>query len=115
MLEEILAAISLGHKVVRTLAGLKKGVDALRSSPAPGFAHPSQVEELSGRTSVLEAAIEEQTARISQLEVGLREASDAAEALAQRVGVIFWISVAGCVFAVAAFILSLFALTHAIK
>jgi hypothetical protein len=110
MLEDIWLAISVGHRVLRTLGVLKNDVESFRSRSAQARAHNAQMEALDKRTGDLEMLAREQDDRLEEIEKSLKDALTATEALAQRVGTIYWIAVAGCAVGVPALVVSTIAL-----
>jgi predicted RNase H-like nuclease (RuvC/YqgF family) len=110
MIEDIWMAISVGRRVLKTLGALKKDVETFRSSRARGGVHQTQMEALDKRTNDLEMLTREQESRIEDIEKSLEDALTATEALAQRVGTIYWIAVAGCAVSVPALVISVIAL-----
>jgi hypothetical protein len=114
MLSDILSAISLGQKLIRAVADLKKDVGAVRASGAGSNPHGARFELVESRLNNLESQARDQDLRIAELERGLKDTLRATEALAERVGTIFWIVVAGCGVALVAVILSVEAAIRAI-
>lgn len=112
MFEEILTAISLGQRLLRSLAALRKDAKSFRSESAQSHAGLAQLEALDKRTSDLETIAQKQDARIAEVETILRDSMVVTEALARRVGTIFWIALTGCVAGLAALVLSVIALTR---
>ena len=107
MLSDILAAISLGQKLIRAVADLKKDVRSVRASGAGNNPHATRLDMVEARINNLESHAVEQDPRITELERGLGDTLRATEALAERVGTIFWIAIVGCGLALVAVILSL--------
>jgi hypothetical protein len=114
MLSEILAAISLGRKLIGTIADLRRDIQSVRSGDAKGV-HGGRLEALEGRLGDLESQAKEQEARMSALEQSLRDTLRATEALAERVGTIFWIASVACGLAVIGLIASAVALIRTIR
>ena len=114
MFEEILTAVSLGQRLLRSLAALRKDAKSFRSGAAQSHIGLAQLEALDKRTSDLESIAQEQDLRIGEVETILRDSMVVTEALARRVGTIFWIALTGCVAGLAALILSVITLTRAI-
>jgi hypothetical protein len=115
MWQEILAAIALGNKVIRTLSDFKKHADSLRSGLSSTEAPSSQFEALNRRTSDLELQIEQLRSCVSDLEDSMKDASAAAEALVQRVRTIFWIALAGCALGFIVLFVSIIAFRHIVR
>jgi hypothetical protein len=109
MWQEILAAIALGNRVIKTLSDFKKHADSLRSGLPSTEAQASQFEALHQRTSNLELQIEQLRSCVGELEDSMKDASAAAEALVQRVRTIFWIALAGCALGFMVLLLSIIA------
>ena len=101
MLEDIWMAISVGRRVIKTIAALKSDVDSFRSRRAKTQEHHAQMEALDKRASDLERLAREQDDRLRQIENSLKDTLIATEAVAERVGTIYWIAVAGCALSVA--------------
>jgi len=112
MFEEILTAISLGQRLLRSLAALRKDAKSFRSDAAQSHVGFAQLEALDKRTSDLEMIAREQESRIDEVQTILKDSMVVTEALARRVGTIFWIALSGCVAGLAALILSIIALTR---
>ena len=110
MIEDIWLAISVGSRVIKTLGALKKDVDSFRAGRAQAGAHHTQMEVLDKRTSDLEILAKEQDGRIEEIENSLKDALTATEALAQRVGTIYWMALVGCAVSVPALVISVMAL-----
>src|ERR1700685_82529 len=106
MLEDIWMAISVGRRVIKTIAALKGDVDSFRSRSAKTQEHHAQMEAFDRRASDLERLAREQDDRLRQIENSLKDTLIATEAVAERVGTIYWIAVAGCALSVPAIILS---------
>jgi hypothetical protein len=115
MLSDILAMISMGQKLLRTLADLRKDTKSLPATVAQPDLHSTRIEAIENRLNDLEILAKEQDNRLTGLENVLRDAIKATEALADRVATIFWIALAGCVLAAIAAILSLLFLTRVIR
>ena len=114
MFEEILAAISLGQRLLLSLAALRKDAKSVRSDNAPSHARISQLEALDKRTGDLELIAQEQDSRIGELENALKDSLVVTEAIARRVAMVFWIALAGCTAGMLALILSGIALKRTI-
>jgi len=115
MLSDILAMISLGQKLLRTLADLRKGAKSLPAAiPQPDL-HRTRIEALESRLDDLEALAKEQDIRLAGLQNVLRDTLKVTEALAGRVATVFWIALVGCILAAIAAIASLLFLIHAIR
>jgi hypothetical protein len=112
MFEEILTAISLGQRLLRSLAALRKDAKSFRSEGAQSHAGLARLEALDRRTSDLETIAQEQDARIGEVETILRDSMAVTEALARRVGTLFWLALTGCVAGLAGLILSVIALVR---
>jgi cytochrome c biogenesis protein ResB len=115
MLQEIFTAFSLGKKVLKSLADLRRDAESFRSGTANANVHSAQLEALGKRTETLESLAREQRFAIQELEHGVKDASSAAEALANRVGTIFWIALVGIILGVIALTFSILVMTHAIR
>jgi hypothetical protein len=115
MLSDILAALSLGRKLIGAVSDLKKDIGSLRAGSALNNTHGERLDALETTLSGLESQTREQNDRVVELERGLRDTLRATEALAERVGAIFWIAVAGCGAGIAAVILSLVATIRMIR
>jgi predicted nucleic acid-binding protein len=109
----ILTAIALGTRLTKAVVQLKKQIDDLRSGAAPENLQPPPIEALDKRTSDLESLARRQAVRISDLEIGLEDASAVTSALAQRVSTIFWIALMSGTVALIALILSILTIAHA--
>ena len=110
--DDILNAIALGTRLAKSVVSLKKHIDDLRSGAAPENPQPSPIEALDKRTSDLESLARKQAVRISDLEIGLEDASAVTSALAQRVGTIFWIALLSGTVALIGLILSILVISH---
>jgi hypothetical protein len=106
MLSDILEVFSLGRKLIGAVSDLRRDIGSLRASEALNNTHGARLDVLEGTLSRLESQDRLQNTRIAELELGLRDTLRATEALAERVGVTFWIAVAGCGAGIAALILS---------
>lgn len=115
MLEEILAAISLGHRVLNSVRAFQKQAASVRTETARSDASFAKLDALDERTSNLELIAKEQGDTMVAIERLVKESLAATEAIANRVGTIFWIAVAGCTAAVAALVLAIVALARAIR
>jgi hypothetical protein len=115
MLQEILAAISLGQRLLKGLAALRKDAASFRSARAQTDTASTQLDALHKRTSDLEVIAQEQDARLGEIEGVLKDSMVVSEALARRVGTIFWIALTGCAAGVAALIVSAVALTRVLR
>ena len=111
--DDILTTIALGGRLARAIVSLKKHVDALRSGATFEYSQPSALEALDRRTADLELLASRQAARINALETGLEDASAVTDALAHRVGTIFWIALIGGTVALIALVLSIVVMAHA--
>jgi hypothetical protein len=114
MLQEILAAISLGQRLLKSLAALRKDAASFRSEGSQTGAAFAQLDALHKRTGDLEIISREQDARIGEVESILKDSMLVTEALARRVGTIFWIALTGCATGLVALILSAIALSRAL-
>ena len=108
--DDILTAIAWGGKLTRAVVSLKKHIDALRSGATFEYTQPSVLEALDRRTADLELLASRQAARINALETGLEDASAVTDALAHRVGTIFWIALISGTVALIALALSIVAI-----
>jgi hypothetical protein len=111
--DDILTTIALGGRLARAVVSLKKHIDALRSGATFEYSQPSAIEALDRRTADLELLASRQAARINAVETGLEDASAVTDALAHRVGTIFWIALIGGAVALIALVLSIVAMVHA--
>jgi hypothetical protein len=115
MLGDILYAISLGRKLIGTIADLRRDIHSVRSGGARKEVHAGRLEALESRLDGLESQSKEHDAQAAQLEQGLKDALRATEALAERVSTIFWIASVGCGLALIGLIVSVVALTRTIR
>jgi hypothetical protein len=115
MLNDILTVISLGRKLIGTIADFRRDMQTARPSEAAKNVHAGRLEALEGRLGDLESQAREQDARMTELEQGLKDALRATEALAERVSAIFWIASVACGLALIGLIASVVALTRAIR
>jgi len=115
MLGDILYAISLGRKLIGTIADLRRDIHSVRSGGARKEAHAGRLEALESRLDGLESQSKEHDAQAAQLEQGLKDALRATEALAERVSTIFWIASVGCGLALIGLIVSVVALARTIR
>lgn len=115
MLSEIFTAISLGRKLITTIADLRRDIQSVRSSGARKDVQVGRLEAFESRLESLESQAGEQEAEATRLEEGLKDVLRATEALAERVSTIFWIAVVGCGLAFIGLIISVAALTRAIR
>lgn len=111
--DDILTAIALGTRLTRSVVSLKRHIDVLRSGAAPEELRSAPIETLDRRINDLESLARRQAVRISDLELGLEDASIVTSALAQRVSAIFWIAVLSSTVALIALILSILTIAHA--
>lgn len=114
MLQEIFTVFSVGKKVLKSVADLKRDAESFRAGSTRAHPHSAELEALGKRTGDLESLAREQRFAIHELEHGVKDASSAAEALADRVGTIFWIALVGLVLGVIALTFSILVITHAI-
>jgi phage-related minor tail protein len=115
MLGDILSAISLGRKLIGTIADLRRDIQSVRSGGARQDVHAGRLEALEGRLDGLESQAKEHDAQAAQLEQGLKDVLRATEALAERVSTIFWIASVGCGLALIGLIVSVVALARTIR
>jgi phage-related minor tail protein len=115
MIGDILSAISLGRKLIGTIADLRRDIQSVRSGDARKNAHTGRFEALESRLGDLESQAKEQETRASELEQSLKDTLRATEALAERVSTIFWIASVACGLALIGLILSVVALTRTIR
>jgi hypothetical protein len=115
MLGDILSAISLGRKLIGTIADLRRDIQSVRSGGASKDVHAGRLEALESRLDGLESQAKEDDAQAAQLEQGLKDVLRATEALAERVSTIFWIASVGCGLALIGLIVSVVALTRTIR
>jgi phage-related minor tail protein len=115
MLGDILSAISLGRKLIGTIADLRRDIQTVRSGGTRKDVHAGRFEALEGRLDGLESEAKEHDAEVAQLEQGLKDVLRATEALAERVSTIFWIAAVGCGWALIGVIVSVIALSRTIR
>ena len=115
MLGDILYAISLGRKLIGTIADLRRDIQSVRSGGERKDVHAGRLEALESRLDGLESQAKEHDAQAAQLEQGLKDVLRATEALAERVSTIFWIASVGCGLALTGLIVSVVALTRTIR
>jgi hypothetical protein len=115
MLSDILTVISLGRKLIGTIADLRRDIQLVRSGDARKNVHTGRLEALESRLGDLESQAKEHDARVAELDQSLKDVLRSTEALAERVSTIFWIASAGCFFALIGLIISLVALTRTIR
>jgi exonuclease VII large subunit len=115
MLNDILTVISLGRKLIGTIADFRRDMQAARPSDAAKIVHSGRLEALEGRFGDLESQATSQGARVAELEQSLKDALRATEALAERASAIFWIASVACGLALIGLIASVVALTRAIR
>lgn len=111
---DILTMVSMGQKLVRTLADLKKDTQSLRPATPPADLHGTRIAVIEKRLDDLETAAREQDQRLNGLADALRDTLKVTEALSDRVAVIFWIALSGCVLAAIAAVASLIFLIHGV-
>ena len=112
---DILYAISLGRKLIGTIADLRRDIQSVRSGGTRKDAHAGRFEAMEGRLDGLESQAKEHEAQAAQMEQGLKDVLRATEALAERVSTIFWIASVGCGLALIGLIVSVVALTRTIR
>src|SRR4051812_36346601 len=114
MFKEIMTAIGVGRRVVRTISDLKTDVDSFRPTNEKVGEQANQVEAkveaMEKRISDLETIFQAQDGRLRQIERSLNDAVAATEAVAQRASTIFWVSAVGCALSVFAVGISITAL-----
>jgi hypothetical protein len=115
MIGDILSAISLGRRLVETIADLRRDIQSVRSEGARKDIHAGRLEALEGRLDGLESEAKEHDAQTAQLEQGLKDVLRATEALAERVSTIFWIAAVGCGLALIGVIVSVVVLSRSIR
>jgi hypothetical protein len=115
MLSDILTVISLGRKLVATIADFRRDMQTARPGDTRKNPHAGRLEALESRLGDLESQAREQDARVAELERSLKDALRATEALAERVSTIFWIASVACGLALVGLIASVVALTRAIR
>ena len=96
MIGDILSVISLGRKLITTIADLRRDIESVRSGDTRKDAHAGRIEALEGRLDDLEAQAKENDTRAAELEQSLKDTLRATEALAERVSTIFWIASVAC-------------------
>jgi hypothetical protein len=114
MLSDILAALSLGRRLIGTIADLRRDIQSVRSGDARKKVRTERLEALESGLGELESQAKEQDARISALEQSLKDTLRATEALAERVSTIFWIACVASGVALIGLIASVIALTRTI-
>jgi hypothetical protein len=115
MLSDILTVISLGRKLIGTIADFRRDMQSARPSDAAKNVHAGRLEALEGRLGDLESQARERDDRGAELEQSLKDALRATEALAERVSTIFWIASIGCGLALIGLIVSAVAMTRTIR
>jgi len=115
MLGDILSAISLGRRLIGTIADLRRDIQSVRTGGARKDVHVGRLEALESRLDGLESQAKEQEVQAAQLEQGLKDVLLATEALAERVSTIFWIESVGCGLALIGLIVSVVALIRTIR
>ena len=115
MLGDILYAISLGRRLIGTIADLRRDIQSVRSVGTHKEVHAGRFEALESRLDSLESQAKEHDAQAAQLEQGLRDVLLATEALAERVSTIFWIANVGCCLTLIGLIVSVMALIRTIR
>lgn len=111
-LDDIFTTIALGAKLTRAVVSLKKHIDALRSGTTFEYVQPSVLEALDRRTAELESLASRQAARIAALETSLADASAVTDALAHRMGTVFWLALMSGAIGLIALVLSIIAIAH---
>jgi hypothetical protein len=115
MLGDILSAISLGRKLVTTIADLRRDIHSVSSENAPVEPKPGRLEALDARLSDIECQAREHHARVIAVEQSLNDTLRATEALAERVSTIFWVAGIACGLAGIALIIGIVALTRTLR
>jgi phage-related minor tail protein len=115
MIGDILSAISLGRRLIGTIADLRRDIQSVRSGGAGKDVHAGRFEAMESRLDGLESEAKEHDAQVAQLEQGLKDVLRTTEALAERVSTIFWIAAVGCGLALIGVIVSVVALTRSIR
>jgi chromosome segregation ATPase len=115
MLSDILTVISLGRKLIGTIADLRRDIQLVRSGDARKNVHTGRLEALETRLGDLESQAKEHDTRMAELEQSLKDTLRATEALAERVSTIFWIASVACGLALLGLIASVVALIRAIR
>lgn len=111
-LDDLFTTIALGTKLTRAVISLKKHIDSLRSGGTAERVQPSVLEALDRRTADLESLAVRQADRITALETSLEDASGVADALAERVGTVFWLTLMSGSIGLIALVLSIIAIAH---
>jgi len=111
-LDDLFTTIALGTRLTRAVISLKKHIDTLRSGTTLEYVQPSVLEALDRRTADLESLAIRQADRITALEAGLEDASGVADALAERVGTVFWLTLMSGSIGLIALVLSIIAIVH---
>jgi hypothetical protein len=114
MLSDILTVISLGRKLIGTIADLRRDIQSARPGAARKDVHTGRLEALETSFGNLESQAKEQDARVAELEQSLKDVLRSTEALADRVSTIFWIASVACGLALIGLIASVVALNRAI-
>src|SRR5690348_15970143 len=107
MWSEVFTAISLGRKIVRALADLKRDVGSVRPGGVATKPNVARFDMVEGRLDALEAELIDQNARTAELEAGLKDTLRVTEALAERISAMFWIVVTGSSIGLVGLVLSL--------
>jgi chromosome segregation ATPase len=115
MIGDILSVISLGRKLITTIADLRRDIESVRSGDTRKDAHAGRIEALEGRLDDLEAQAKKNDTRAAELEQSLKDTLRATEALAERVSTIFWIASAACGLALIGLVVAVVALTRTIR
>jgi len=115
MISDILTAIALGRKLIETIANFRRAVQEPGSSRDPRNVASGKLEGLESRLAELESKTRASEARAIELEHDLQSALRATEALTERVSAIFWIASIGCGLGLVGLILSVIALTRAVR
>jgi len=111
-LDDLFTTIALGARLTRSVIALKKHIDALRSGATAEYVQPPVLDALDRRTAALESLAGRQAERIAALETGIENASAVTNALAQRVGMIFWIALMSGTVGLIALVLAIIAIAH---
>ena len=115
MISDILTAIALGRKLIETIANFRRAVQTPSSSGTAQSAASGRLEPLENRLADVESKARTNEARVIELEHDLQNALRATEALTERVSAVFWIASIGCGLGLVGLILSVIALTRAVR
>ena len=115
MFNDILAAISLGRRLVETISDLRRDIERVRGGPLAKDVHVGRFEALESRLDDLATKAGEQHARAIGLEQSLTDVLRTTEALADRVRAIFWLACVACGLGLAGVIFAVVALARTLR